>query len=74
MINIEKQLTICSKNFFSKLKNGFFDDEEIGKTEKFEIFKNKNREKLTKKYLKSDKNLLICALEVFKKAQSTTMG
>ena len=54
------------KHFFSKLKNGYPDDEEIQRTkdiiEKFNI---KNGEELTEIYLKSDVLLLACVFEKF---------
>ena len=54
------------KDFFSKLKNGYPNDEEIQRTmdiiEKFNI---KNGEELTEIYLKSDVLLLACVFEKF---------
>ena len=54
------------EHFFSKLKNGYPNDEEIQRTkdiiEKFNI---KNGEELTEIYLKSDVLLLACVFEKF---------
>ena len=54
------------EHFFSKLKNGYPNDEEIQRTkdiiEKFNI---KNGEELTEIYLKSDVLLLACVFETF---------
>ena len=54
------------EHFFSKLKNGYPDDEEIQRTldiiKKFNI---KNGEELTEVYLKSDVLLLACVFEKF---------
>ena len=55
-----------SEDFFSKIKNGYPDDEEIEKTlDIFNNFKNKNREELTQLNLKSDVLLLPCVFEIF---------
>ena len=56
--NLEK------KDFFSKLKNKYPDDEEIERTrEIIKIFDIKNGEELTEIYLKSDVLLLACVFE-----------
>ena len=61
--------------FFSKLKNGYPDDEEIQRTkdiiEKFNI---KNGEELTEIYLKSDVLLLACVFEKFIKVSVNEFG
>ena len=63
------------KDFFSKLKNGYPDDEEIQRTmdiiEKFNI---KNGEELTEIYLKSDVLLLACVFEKFIKVSVNEFG
>ena len=54
------------EDFFSKLKNGYPDDEEIERTKKIiKIFDIKNGEELTEIYLKSDVLLLACVFEKF---------
>ena len=54
------------KDFFSKLKNKYPDDEEIERTrEIIKIFGIKNGEELTEIYLKSDVLLLACVFEKF---------
>ena len=61
--------------FFSKLKNGYPDDEEIQRTmdiiQKFNI---KNGEELTEIYLKSDVLLLACVFEKFIKVPVNEFG
>ena len=53
-------------DFFSKLKNGYPDDEEIKRTmEIIKLFNIKNGEELTQIYLKSDILLLACVFEKF---------
>ena len=60
VINLKKE------NFFSKLKNKCPDDEEIERTmDIIKNFDNKNGEKLTEIYLKSDVSLLACVFEKF---------
>ena len=54
------------EDFFSKLKNGYPDDEEIERTKEIiKIFDIKNGEELTEIYLKSDVLLLACDFEKF---------
>ena len=54
------------EDFFSKLKNGYADDEEIERTKEIiELFDIKNGEELTEIYLKSDVQLLACVFEKF---------
>ena len=69
VINLEK------KDFFSKLKNGYPDDEEIDRTmdiiNKFNI---KNGKELTEIYLKSDVLLLACVFEKFIKVSVSEFG
>ena len=55
------------EDFFSKLKNGYPDDEEIKRTKEIiKFFSIKNGEELTEIYLKSDILLLACVFENFK--------
>ena len=54
------------EDFFSKLKNGYPDDEEIERTKEIiKIFDNKNGKKLTEISLKSDVLLPACVSEKF---------
>ena len=54
------------EHFFSKLKNGYPDDEEIERTmDIIKRFNIKNGEELTEIYLKSDVLLLACVFEKF---------
>ena len=54
------------ENFFSKLKNGYPDDEEIERTKEIrKRFNIKNGEELTQIYLKSDVLLLACVFGKF---------
>ena len=63
------------EDFFSKLKNGYLDDEEIERTmdiiKKFNI---KSGEELTQLYLKSDVLLLACVFEKFIKVSVNEFG
>ena len=60
-VNILKE-----EDFFSKLKNGYPDDEGIERTKEIiELFNIKNGEELTEIYLKSDVFLLACVFEKF---------
>ena len=57
------------EHFFSKLKNGYPNDEEIQRTtDIIKMFNIKNGEELTEIYLKSDVLLLACVSEKFIKA------
>ena len=61
--------------FFSKLKNDYPDDDEIGRTKEIiEIFNIKNGEELTKLYCKSDVILLADVMEKFVKVSSEEYG
>ena len=63
------------KNFFSELKNDYLDDKEIERTiEITKRFINKNGEKLTQIYLKSDVLLLTCVFEKFVKVSVKEFG
>ena len=66
---------IKKENFFSKLKNGYPDDEKIQRTmdiiEKFNI---KNGEEITQIYLKSDALLVGCVFEIFIKVSVNEFG
>ena len=63
------------EHFFSKLKNGYPDDEDIQRTmHMIEKFNNKNGEKLTQIYLKSDVLLLACVFEKFIKVSVNEFG
>ena len=54
------------EDFFSKLKNGYTDDEEIERTKvNIKLFNIKNGKELTEIYLKSDVFLLACVFEKF---------
>ena len=54
------------EHFFSKLKNGYPNDEEIQRTKDIiKIYNIKNGEELTQIYLKSDVLLLACVFEKF---------
>ena len=54
------------EDFFSKLKNGYPDDNEIERTKGIiKLFKIKNGEELTETFLKSDVLLLACVFEKF---------
>ena len=67
--NLKKQ------HFFSKLKNGYPNDEEIQRTmDIIKRFNNKNGEKLTEIYLKSDVLLLACVFEKFIKVSVNEFG
>ena len=62
VINLKKE------DFFSKLKNGYPDDKEIERTKEIvKLFDNKNGEKLTEIYLKSDVLCLLVCLRNFSK-------
>ena len=57
---------LSKEDYFSKLKNGYPDDEEIERTDKIiETFNIKNGKELTKLYLKSDVILLTDIFEKF---------
>ena len=63
------------EHFFSKLKNGYPDDEEIQRTmDSIERFNIKNGEELTEKYLKSDVLLLACVFEKIIKVSVNEFG
>ena len=54
------------EDFFSKLKNGYPDDEEIERTmDSIKLFNIKNGEEPTELYLKSDVILLACVFEKY---------
>ena len=54
------------EDFFSKLKNGYPDDEEMERTKEIiKLFNIRNGEELTELYLKSDVLLLACVFEKF---------
>ena len=63
------------EDFFSKLKNGYPNDEEIERTkEVIKLFNIKNGEELTEIYLKSDVLLLACVFEKFIKVSVGEFG
>ena len=63
------------EDFFSKLKNGYPDDEEIERTKDIiKKFNVKNGQKLTEIYLKSDVLLLACVFEKFIKVSVNEFG
>ena len=63
------------EHFFSKLKNGYPNDEEIQRTmDIIERFNIKNGEELTEIYLKSDVLLLACVFEKFIKVSVNEFG
>ena len=63
------------EHFFSKLKNGYPDDEEIQRTmDIIKRFNFRNGEKLTEIYLKSDVLLLACVFEKFIKVSINEFG
>ena len=63
------------EDIFSKLKNGYPDDEEIERTKEFnKLFKIKNGEELTQIHLKSGVLLLACVFEKFKKISVIEYG
>ena len=63
------------EDFFSKLKNGFPDDEEIERTmDIIKLFNIKKGEELTEIYLKSDVLLLACVFEKFLKVSVNEFG
>ena len=63
------------EEFFSKLKNGYPDDEEIQRTmDIIKRFNFKNGEELTEIYLKSDVLLLACVFEKFIKVSVNEFG
>ena len=67
--NLKKEL------FFSKLKNGYPNDEEIQRPMDItKRFNSKNREELTEIYLKSDVLLLACVFEKFIKVSVNEFG
>ena len=58
--------SLKKEDFFSTLKNNYPDDEEVEQTKEInKILDNKNGEKLTEIYLKSDVSLLACVFEKF---------
>ena len=58
--------TLTKKDYFSKLKNDYPDDEEIERTSKIiQTFNIKNGQELTQLYLKSDVILLADIFEKF---------
>ena len=66
---------IKKEHFFSELKNGYPDDEEIQRTKNIiKRFSIKNGEELTKIYLKSDVLLLACVFEKFIKVSVNEFG
>ena len=63
------------EDFFSKLKNGYPDAEEIERTKEIiKLFNIKNGEELTEIYLKSDVFLLACLFEKFMKISVNEYG
>ena len=63
------------EHFFSKLKNGYPDDEEIQRTmDNIKKFYIKNGEELTEIYLKGDILLLACVIEKFIKVSVNDFG
>ena len=63
------------EHFFSNLKNGYPDDEEIQRTmDIFKKFNIKNREELKEIYFKSDVLLLACVFEKFIKVSVNEFG
>ena len=63
------------EDFFSKLKNGYPNDEEIERTmDNIKKFNNKHGEELTEIYLKSDIILLACVFEKFIKVSVSEYG
>ena len=63
------------EDFFSKLRNGYPDDEEIERTKEInKKFNIKNGEELTEIYLKSDILLLACVFEKFIKLSVNEYG
>ena len=63
------------EDFFSKLKNGYLDNEEIERTlDNIKKFNIKNGEELTEIYLKSDVLLLACVFEKFIKVSVNEFG
>ena len=69
VINLKKE------DFFSNLKNGYPDDEELKRTKKIIKLSNiKNGEELTEIYLKSDVLLLACVFEKFIKISNNEYG
>ena len=63
------------EDFFSKLKNGYPDDEELKRTmEIIKLFNIKNGEELTQLSLKSDVVLLACVFEKFIKISVNEYG
>ena len=63
------------EDFFSKLKNGYPDDEEVQRTmDIIKRFNIKNGEELTEIYLKSDVLLLACVFEKFIKVSVNEFG
>ena len=72
----QKPVTDMKKeDFFSKLKNGSPDDNELERTKEIiKLFKIKNGEELTEKYLKSDVLLLACVFEKFIKVSVNEIG
>ena len=66
---------INKEDFFSKLKNGYPDDEEIKRTKEIiKLFNNKNGEELTEIHFKSDVLLLACLFEKFIKISVNEYG
>ena len=72
----QKPVTDMKKeDFFSKLKNGSPDDNELERTKEIiKLFEIKNGEELTEKYLKSDVLLLACVFEKFIKVSVNEIG
>ena len=71
--DFKKPVDILKKeDFFSKLKNGYPDDEEIRRTKEIiKLFNIKDCEELTKLYCKSDVILLADVFEKFAKVSTT---
>ena len=66
---------LSSEGYFSKLKNGYPDDEEIERTNKIiETFNIKNGKELTELYLKTDVILLADIFEKFIKVSINEFG
>ena len=72
---IKNLLIILKKNFFSKLKNNYPNDEEIARTKKYiKLFDIENGEELTRLYCKIDVTLLAVVFQKFVKLSTKEYG
>ena len=70
----QKPVDNLNEDFFSKLKNGYPDDEEMECIKEIKFFNIKNGEEVTEICLKSDVLLLACVFEKFIKISVNEYG